>query len=204
MLNTGNKTLSPAILTKLSENDESALITMQAYTMVDPNEWDNLLPANKYGFNVHFYKGTDTVIVHISDNVPSLYNLPYAQKPTGWVDIMGIELQKTNLAKAPFANYYIVPRQISDFNTNSGIEMISGTGNDVKIYPNPSHDHVNIYSATNIEKLTLNDMEGKQWIIIQNPGTANINLDVSTLKPGIYILQINDAKGVFVQKLIRE
>jgi len=202
--NAGNKNLSPVILAKLNENEESALITMQGYTMVDPNEWDNSLPANKYGFNVHFYKGTDTVIVHISDNVPSLYNLPYAQKPTGWVDITGIELQKTNLARAPFANYYIVPRQLSDFNMNSGIEAISGTGNDIKIYPNPSRDHVNISSANNIEKLTLSDMEGRQWMSLINPLSANMTIDISALKPGIYVLQINDVKGISVQKLIRQ
>ena len=204
LLNAANKTLTPVVITKLNENEESALITVQAFMMVDPNEWDNSLPANKYGFNVRFYKGTDTVIAHISDNAPSLYNLPYSQKPLGWVDITGIELQKTNLAKAPFANYYIEPRQLTDFNTNSGIETITNTGNNIKIFPNPSRGSVNILSSVNIEKLTLSDMEGKQWIMLQNQRTGNVNLDISTLKPGIYVLQINNANGVSVQKIIRE
>jgi len=202
--NAGNKILSPVILSKLNENEESALIMVQAYTMVDPNEWDNSLPANKYGFNVRFYKGTDTILVHISDNVPSLYNLPYAQKPLGWVDITGIELQKTNLAKAPFANYYIVPRMLTDINANSGIEPVSGAANKINIYPNPAHDNVNISSGSAIEKLTVSDMEGKQWISLINPGSVNMTLDMSTLKPGIYILQINNSGGISTQKLIRQ
>jgi len=204
LLNSGNKTLSPVVLTALDEKDESALITVQGCTMVDPNQWDNLLPANKYGFNVQFIKGKDTIIVHISDNAPDLYNLPYAQKPTGKVDITGIELQKTKLATAPFANYYLEPRMISDFSANSSIAGTEGTDNIVTVYPNPVHNSLEINSYARIEKLVLTDMTGKILINLEEAGSTQMKLDLSSLKAGIYMLQVYDRQGINTTKIIRE
>jgi len=198
-----NALVQPVVLNALNESLESAVITVQGYTMWNPNQWDNLIPANKTGFNVQFVKGTDTVIVHISRNVPSLYNLPYASKPIWKVDITGVELQKTT-AKDPFANYYIVPRMLSDISFNTGIENQSGIESKINIYPNPAHDNVTIYSTSEIEYLSLSDIIGNKLMTIIGPKTDTQTIDMTTLKPGIYLVKIKNGEGISVQKLIKE
>jgi len=203
LLNPGNKILSPVMISALDENNESALITLPGCTMVDPNQWDNKLPANKYGFNVQFTKGTDTIIVHITDNAPALYNLPYAQKPLGKVDITGIELQKTKLATAPFANYYIVPRMVSDFGVNSSITPMEGSNNTVTVYPNPVQNNLEVNSSSRIDKLILTDMTCRIIISIEEAGSTQLKLDLGNLKPGVYMLQVYDEKGVSNQRIVK-
>jgi hypothetical protein len=204
VVNTKNNILAPMVLASLDESDESALILKQGYTMWNPNQWDNLNPANKLGFNVQFVRGTDTIIVHISHNVTDLYNLPYADKPTGKVDITGIELQRTVLAKAPFANYYIVPRMVSDIAPSTGINDPDVVNNKIKCYPNPAHNQVNIVSSVIIENVVLTDVLGNCLTTLNNLGLSRLSIDMSSLKPGIYFIRVKTTEGTGFVKIVRE
>jgi hypothetical protein len=204
LLNSGNSPVPPVvIIPKLDEYGESALIKKQGYTMWNPNQWDNLNPANKLGFNVQFVRGTDTLIVHISKNVPALYNLPYASKPTGKVDITGIELQKTNLALQPFANYFLVPRMLTDIAENTGIES-NGTDAGITVYPNPTREKLQVSSSYVIDEITLTDIAGN--VVLQNmkPGASTVSVDISSVKPGIYILKVKNSQGSMIQKIVKQ
>jgi hypothetical protein len=69
------------------------------------------------------------------------------------------------------------------------------------IYPNPSHDFIEI-KAFNlaISNLEITDMGGlvlKSWTSVENT-----KLDISKIQAGSYLLKVNTTNGTFAQKLI--
>lgn len=75
---------------------------------------------------------------------------------------------------------------------------------DFNIYPNPTHDILNIEYKAGIEskEITLFDVNGKliQWI---NSQKESIQIDLSDLPKGIYGLKITTKQGVISQSVIR-
>ncbi len=67
----------------------------------------------------------------------------------------------------------------------------------LKIFPNPTSDILNIQFDNQIEKVKLLDIEGK--FIIELKGN---HINLSTLSDGIYILQVNLANGQLINKLV--
>jgi len=69
------------------------------------------------------------------------------------------------------------------------------------IYPNPSHDFIEIKSFNYpISSLQLTDMSGlilKNWTFAENT-----RIDISEIQAGSYLLKANTANGTFAQKLI--
>lgn len=69
------------------------------------------------------------------------------------------------------------------------------------VYPNPSVNILNIkYLNGDIKMVEIHDLNGR---LIQQLGfdSSNISLDISTLEKGIYLIKVNDEKGIkFVKK----
>ncbi|HNW71208.1 MAG TPA: T9SS type A sorting domain-containing protein, partial [Bacteroidales bacterium] len=81
---------------------------------------------------------------------------------------------------------------------------------EITLAPNPAKDHVLIgfsNAKQEIYKIGIYAVEGKQ--IAENnyellPGQNSINLDVSMLKTGFYIIRISSDSGIAVKKIIIE
>ena len=81
---------------------------------------------------------------------------------------------------------------------------------EITVAPNPANDHVLIgfsNAKQEIYKIGIYAVEGKQ--IAENnyellPGQNSINLDVSMLKTGFYIIRISSDSGIAVKKIIIE
>ena len=77
---------------------------------------------------------------------------------------------------------------------------------DVKVYPNPTFNFLNVNIPTTIEgtiDLRLIDVAGN--LILTNTVAAGSNqLDVSDLATGIYMLELNTDKGLFSRRVIVE
>lgn len=71
--------------------------------------------------------------------------------------------------------------------------------NDIKIYPNPSYDYININAHLNLEAV-IYDFIGKE-LIREN---VTDKLDISTLEKGIYILNLSDGTITSTHKIIKE
>lgn len=71
--------------------------------------------------------------------------------------------------------------------------------NDIKIYPNPSYDYININAHSNLEAV-IYDFIGKE-LIREN---VTDKLDISTLEKGIYILNLSDGTITSTHKIIKE
>jgi hypothetical protein len=90
---------------------------------------------------------------------------------------------------------------------NTGIEE-NTTGTDlVKIFPNPATQTLYIQAAKNalLQAYTLMDVNGR--ILYQNAELGNKTeekIDISQLKPGLYILNITSDKGNIYRRVIKQ
>jgi hypothetical protein len=81
----------------------------------------------------------------------------------------------------------------------SGIENITQT---VNIYPNPVKDILNIKSDNTIESLELYDALGRKVLSQSGESATESTVNVSSLKDGIYILQLRTASGIAKYKVV--
>ena len=71
----------------------------------------------------------------------------------------------------------------------------------MRIYPNPSVNHVNIISKTEIETIDIFDVTGKLVLKIESP---NKNIDISQLAKGLYMLRLYSEKGVTNKRIVKQ
>jgi hypothetical protein len=73
----------------------------------------------------------------------------------------------------------------------------------IQVYPNPAKNKVKlIASLTNIRKIALYSIDGKEIYSIVNLKTNEQELDISGLLAGIYLIKVESEKGVDVKKII--
>ncbi|MDQ2753283.1 MAG: T9SS type A sorting domain-containing protein, partial [Bacteroidota bacterium] len=67
----------------------------------------------------------------------------------------------------------------------------------ISIYPNPVRDmiQVNGLNDKSSAKVTLADMSGYVWMSTMARNQSYIKFNVSRLKPGNYLINVNDEKG---------
>lgn len=88
--------------------------------------------------------------------------------------------------------------QVTDQNTTS---INNQAQESVKIWPNPAVDVVQIQSAKNIEGVALYNVTGMQQQIGIKPNNA---IDLETLAPGVYFLEVQLEVGKSVHRLIKK
>lgn len=70
-----------------------------------------------------------------------------------------------------------------------------------RMYPNPARDRVLFQTSENLEKIEIYDPAGR---LIRRELPVDNTLDVSSLRPGIYYLNIKTAKSRYSEKLIKK
>lgn len=93
--------------------------------------------------------------------------------------------------------------------TPIGVRHVSILDGEVRIYPNPAHKVLNIASGKqelNGATLSVADVAGRLAMTqhIDVPASGDARVDVSNLVPGMYILTITSADGVYTAKLVVE
>lgn len=102
------------------------------------------------------------------------------------LDTSGIEAITTFIARYKYAN-------------TSGVASLS-LNNDVLVYPNPSNNFLNIAMQEKIYSVKITDLYGRN-INLVNCNNERLQLDVSNIPIGVYIIQINDS---IVRKFVKE
>jgi len=88
--------------------------------------------------------------------------------------------------------------QISFGNQTAGLDDF--TLNSVKMYPNPANDFVNFYSVSNdVLEVAIYDMLGKQ---VLRSDLVQSQLNISSLHPGMYFVNITQGAYVTSKKLV--
>lgn len=98
-------------------------------------------------------------------------------------------------------NYYRIKQIDYDGQFDySNVASIYFEDSAISIYPNPTHDHINIQSDDNIEKVMLFNSLGQ----LSLSSTNSTNLDISNLPKGIYTILVQSKQEVFQQLIILE
>lgn len=79
-------------------------------------------------------------------------------------------------------------------NTQSGIQEIEIPENNIRIYPNPVQETLNIESDKSVS-FKIYDLDGR--LLLNGDGNS---IDVSSLKTGTYLLQINNNTLKFIKQ----
>ncbi len=75
--------------------------------------------------------------------------------------------------------------------------------NKIAIYPNPANDFINIQSNYLVQKIEIQDLNGRM-ISNENQNSESIVININELSNGIYLLKIQTEKGVLINKFIKE
>ncbi|MDR1542906.1 MAG: thiol protease/hemagglutinin PrtT [Prevotellaceae bacterium] len=105
------------------------------------------------------------------------------------------------LEGSDFIPLHYIPVTVTN---SSGIDDVQS--GDISIFPNPAKDFVTVdfkdFTAE-IYKITIYNMQGKQILTEKITNSAKeINIPLSDITNGVYLLQIHSEKGVLTEKLI--
>lgn len=75
--------------------------------------------------------------------------------------------------------------------------------NEIRVYPNPFKNITWVNSPSNIESLIVTDISGKTIIQEKNPGWE-YQIDLTSYKPGIYLLYINVNNHRTIRKIVKD
>ncbi len=90
--------------------------------------------------------------------------------------------------------------KIAEVNVGFALSANDAGQNDLRIFPNPFVDMVNLESTTPIEEVRVTDMTGQTIAVHRNIQTTNYRLETDPLAMGIYFFIIRFADGSTTMK----
>jgi len=108
-------------------------------------------------------------------------------------DIIGVLHQRYEVLR-------LLPRMLADFMEPTDVTNLETL--ELRVYPNPANDLVFVESSERvIDLVQVYNIQGQ--LVLEQPGNASgrVQLQVSSLKPGIYMLQVSSGSGRSTQKL---
>lgn len=87
---------------------------------------------------------------------------------------------------------------------DAGIDAVVVDAVEVKMYPNPADNEINIETQSDIESIDVWSLSGAKMLGIGAVGDNNTTVDVSSLAAGNYIVTIRTADGVAAKQLIKK
>lgn len=120
-------------------------------------------------------------------------------------ELQGSMLLNTSVYEGNDGNDYLqwesAPGFLSHF-TNVLLATPENSLADLRIYPNPAQNKLILQSTTNnFDAVSISDINGR---IVMNSANKNSNdIDVSTLKPGMYFITITSSEGNITKKFIK-
>ena len=125
------------------------------------------------------------------------------------IQVQGGETKQTDeFGKAVFSF-----SQSGDYTFVSGIDKlnlnVSGTTgtahlqeNEITVYPNPANRYIYIRTSLKTASVNLFDYSGR--LMLQHEYMDNEPIDISFLKPGMYIVRLSTDEGTVQQKIIKQ
>ena len=82
-----------------------------------------------------------------------------------------------------------------------GLEESTLTDNDLKLYPNPTNNLLNIQSSEKVERLAIVDLGGN---LVYEKTQPSESVDVNHLKSGVYLVIIETTNSTQTTKIIKQ
>lgn len=182
---TGN-VITPATITlgDLSagaENYESQLVKVEGVTATGNDGETTFVNGKIYTLA----QGTDTFPMRTT-----FYNFDGEDLPTSAFDLEGIINERSGVG------LHLAPRSYSDLT----LSIISFDKVELAIYPNPVQTKLNFSGLTSPVKATVFDMLGKR----QLQSEVTNSLDVSSLKSGLYMVEIKNENSAKVFNILKK
>jgi hypothetical protein len=120
---------------------------------------------------------------------------------------IGCNVQQHSIMLPSYSDYFL-PNfpYFRKYNLSTIVESVAEKL-DLKIYPNPTKDELNVEipSGLSISKVVIENMLGQAIQIFSTSNRTNIRIDLSSTTNGIYFLKIIDDKGLqHVEKFVKE
>lgn len=90
---------------------------------------------------------------------------------------------------------------IFGINTNLGVEDLKAF--EVSLYPNPTSGKISIEANSQIEKVTVFDLLGRN-VLEENPSSNETEIDLSQVDSGIYVAVVASGNSKTVKRIVRE
>jgi len=88
--------------------------------------------------------------------------------------------------------------------TNTTLSVNNKEIKNLRIYPNPAKDFINIQTDEPITQITIFDVTGKKVLKLNNPKKTVEQINISHLNAGIYLIKIQDvSKNTSTRKLVK-
>lgn len=73
---------------------------------------------------------------------------------------------------------------------------------DMKIFPNPASDMVSVRVDDEIQNVTVYNVQGQQMFYREYEGTDRVNLDVSALATGVYMISVQTEDELITERMV--
>lgn len=151
--------------------------------------------------NIEYIPGTSTVVsVGTTPNASVSYTAYSTDNGSTWTDVMSgtqvTTLKFRNLNLGFGGGFTISSSAGGIFKYSETVLNTNGfsRNNNFMVYPNPSTGLLTI-NGKNLNEIKIFDMAGKQVMSGKASSLDNLNIDVSSLSTGIYLLNVMDDSG---------
>jgi hypothetical protein len=134
-------------------------------------------------------------------------------------ELVGDHIEETEFVDTSFPSNKIVYYRVSAvYNGDENLEStlsnevyiftpyvgitVLGTTSTVEVYPNPVKDYLTINSSYIIEKVIVQDIQGRQIEILSGLNRKNIKIETSSWVNGIYMVRIQTENGSYNYKVV--
>lgn len=198
-----NLTLTSAISFPNSSSVERNLATLTANIKNTTGYYDNKLIAfifPKTGGSSLTYLGYQDAIFDANESKRITFSGSISLDLNQYMTVVyGRNLANSWVRIAPaeysVLNFTLVDNALAVFNPEFGEDLI--------LFPNPVEDILNVKSASQIHKLIVCDLLGKQMIILQPTSQNQISIPTNNLNSGTYIIRLETENGIKVAKFIK-
>lgn len=196
-------------------NDVTHLVVNNNYTLTNITANHNIYVTFRDNSQIYY-----TITVINSDNTISpagnVSVLAGASQPFVITAPTGLRIAQIlvdnndDMANATFDNPSLATYTFNNVVANHTLEAIYAnsisdfeTGNTICIFPNPATHTLTITHETAIDRITVYDVTGKM-VLDKEPSDSKIDLDVTNLYSGIYIIKITIGDKIFNNKFIKQ
>jgi hypothetical protein len=147
--------------------------------------------------------GDNILTVSLNSMTPGVWNsfdIPFSNGSNGSLFVNNVEMVQI-FAAGPVNGYTLYMDNLY-FHNDSSLGLDDFDIADFKVFPNPSNDNWNISGNTEITKVSVFDILGKE-VMTLTPNRNEAIIEASNLGTGIYFAKIEGVKGNKTLKLIR-
>jgi len=115
--------------------------------------------------------------------------------PAGTCNVTGLCVPSGTTAR-------VAARNLLDFTITTGMEEYSST-NKINMYPVPASSVLNVHSVPNLKSIEILDVTGKVIKTINTGTDELIQVPVTSLRRGMYLIRFNTTEGKVVKRFVK-